>query len=68
MGIKKTKVLSEKDKAWMQGFACAAGIVGYTDGEDAAQEILKQGGFTRKDLVEGECEPIDVERIFGEKK
>lgn len=56
------------DNAWMQGFACAAGIVGYCDGESDAQEIMKQGGFSKQDLIDSGCEEVDIERIFGETK
>jgi hypothetical protein len=63
---KDKKVLTDRDKHWLQGFACAAQIASANRGFELAQLICREGGFDKQDLIEAECEGFDVEAIFGE--
>lgn len=62
---KKTKKLTDRDKHWTQGFACAARLAAEEDGPEMGQRICRQGGFSKQDLVEAECEQSDIDEIFG---
>lgn len=59
------KVLTDRDKHWTQGFACAAFLAGENDGQDVAQRICREGGFDKQDLIDAECEQSDIDAIFG---
>ena len=67
----KLKLVKKKEgpKAdpWMQGFACAAGIMASLDGfGDNAREIIKQGGFSKGQLEDSGCEQYDIDLIYDE--
>jgi len=49
---------------WIQGFACACGIVGYINSVSEAQEVMKQGGFNIEDFRKAQAEEIDINRVL----
>ncbi len=53
-----------KADPWMQGYACACGIIAHLLGADEGQRIAREGGFNRKDFVKAKCEQYDVDKIY----
>jgi hypothetical protein len=52
-----------KDR-FLEGFACACAILAKLDTPSDAQELLSQGGFSKKDLIKEEIEQCDIDAIF----
>lgn len=60
------RALTDRDKHWTHGFACAARLVADFDGKSTAQTICREGGFSKQALLDAECEQSDIDAIFPE--
>ena len=55
--------MTEMEKEFVRGYACAAAFVARWE-PTCAQEIISEGGFKKKDLIAAECEQADIDSIY----
>lgn len=62
------KGVSARDKYWVQGYACAAATVAYTQGHDSAvvRELIKCAGLSKKVCDSHDVAAYDAGLLFPE--
>lgn len=60
--------MAKGEKAFIRGYACATAFVGGKPGlgmPTSAQEMIRESGYTKEDLIEAEVEQSDIDAIYG---